>query len=268
MFNITRNYETASKALMCIVFSLFLSACGESGSGSNTTTSEASSNPADTIEAPETVQPVVITKQPESIVLLAGSDAEFTVGATGGGALSVQWRKNGVVIAGETSSSLVLSNVSLAAAGQYSAVVTNSAGSASSLAALLTIQSNSGGPVEEPPVEEPPVEEPPVEEPPVEEPPVEEPPVEEPMASIELNWDIPELREDGSDLEIYEINGYKIVYGKDENNLNSEVSIEGPSNNKVVIDELDAGTYYFAIATVDSDGTQGAFSDHIEQVVL
>ena len=252
MFNITRYLETNSKLLACVLFSLFITACSESGAeaGSGSELSQASSNPETVPEEVENVDPVLISSQPQSITVLEGGEAVFTVGATGGGVLSLQWRKNGSPIVGETNASLVIANADSSAAGQYSVVVTNSVGAVNSLTALLTVQASTGGPV-------------------VVEPPVEEPPIEVPVfASIELSWDIPELREDGSDLELYEIDGYMIKYGTDENNLNSSLAVDGASLDSILIDELDAGTYYFAIATVDSDGVQGAYSVQLEQVVL
>ncbi|MFM2083136.1 MAG: hypothetical protein RL380_1827, partial [Verrucomicrobiota bacterium] len=50
-----------------------------------------------------------------------------------------QWRRNGVNIAGGTNQTLTLSNVQLAQAGNYSLVVSNSAGSATSTDAVLTV---------------------------------------------------------------------------------------------------------------------------------
>jgi hypothetical protein len=119
--------------------------------------------------------------------------------------------------------------------------------------------------VEEPVVEEPVVEEPVVEEPVVEEPVVEEPVVEEPvLQSISLSWDMPQSREDGSALEIYEINGYVIAYGSDANNLSTLITVPGASETSAQLDDLASGAYFFAIATVDSDGVQGTFSTTIE----
>jgi len=49
-----------------------------------------------------------------------------------------------------------------------------------------------------------------------------------------------------------------------------EVSWEIPvlRENVAVIKKLDADTYYFSIATVDSDGVQGSYTAQLEQVVL
>jgi len=52
-----------------------------------------------------------------------------------------QWYKDGTALAGATADSLVISNVQIAAGGVYSAVVANSAGSATSDNATLTVNS-------------------------------------------------------------------------------------------------------------------------------
>lgn len=92
--------------------------------------------------------------------------------------------------------------------------------------------------------------------------------IEPVLSSIELNWEIPSFREDGSDLELFEIEGYVIAYGTESGNLTNTVDVIGSGQTSAVIDELEAGTYYFAIATIDSEGGQGAYSAEVEQLIL
>ncbi len=79
------------------------------------------------------VPPTIIT-QPQSQSVLAGNSATFTVAATGTAPLNYQWRWNGANISGATSASLVTTQ-----AGNYSVVVSNGAGVATSATATLTI---------------------------------------------------------------------------------------------------------------------------------
>jgi hypothetical protein len=81
--------------------------------------------------------PPTITLQPVSVTVTAGANAIFTVAATG--ATSYQWQKDGANVSGATSSALSLSNVQAANAGSYRVVVSNSAGSVTSAAATLTV---------------------------------------------------------------------------------------------------------------------------------
>ncbi len=81
-----------------------------------------------------------ITVQPQSQTVSPGQTATFTVAANGTPPLSYQWLFNGGTIAGATTNSYLINNVQPAEAGGYSVVVSNSAGSATSAVALLTLQ--------------------------------------------------------------------------------------------------------------------------------
>jgi pectate lyase len=85
-----------------------------------------------------------ITTQPVSRTVSAGANVSFSVAAEGTGPLSYQWQKNGSPIAGATAATLNLTNVQGADAGNYRAVVSNAAGSATSTTAVLNVQT---GPV-------------------------------------------------------------------------------------------------------------------------
>jgi alpha-tubulin suppressor-like RCC1 family protein len=80
-----------------------------------------------------------ITTQPTGLVVIPGTTATFAVAATGTGPLSFQWRRNGTDLPGATTPVLTLANVSGADAGNYSVVVSNSAGSATSADAPLIL---------------------------------------------------------------------------------------------------------------------------------
>jgi hypothetical protein len=83
--------------------------------------------------------PPSITQQPGSQTIVEGGYSVLTVGATGTKPLAYQWKKNGSDIPNETNVSLLLTNVTLASAGDYSAVVTNIAGATNSSTAAVTI---------------------------------------------------------------------------------------------------------------------------------
>ena len=84
-------------------------------------------------------QQPVITNQPQSISVSEGNAATFSVTATGATPLSYQWRKNAVIITGATSSTYTISSVSTGSAGNYSVVVSNTAGTVTSNDATLTV---------------------------------------------------------------------------------------------------------------------------------
>ena len=87
------------------------------------------------------------SSQPRAQVALAGSTVTFNAGAIGGAGLTYQWRKNGVAIAGANNSSLTLTGVTTADAGNYDVMVTNGIGQIGSSLAQLTIVSAPTAPV-------------------------------------------------------------------------------------------------------------------------
>jgi hypothetical protein len=88
-----------------------------------------------------------ITAQPVSQTVTLGSNATFTVTATGTAPLRYQWAFNAGNIANATNATLVLNNVQLAQAGNYSVAVTNLAGATNSAIAVLTVTGGTGPPV-------------------------------------------------------------------------------------------------------------------------
>lgn len=87
-----------------------------------------------------------ITQQPASRIVCGQETVLFSVTANGEGAVSYQWRKDGVDLAdggrisGATTATLTVSDAQIADAGSYQCVVTAGCGSATSSAATLTVQ--------------------------------------------------------------------------------------------------------------------------------
>jgi phosphohistidine swiveling domain-containing protein len=82
----------------------------------------------------------VITAQPDDVSVLEGDPATFRVEATGNG-LHYQWQKNGANIAGATSATFHIAHAPFADDGAtYRCVVSNTAGSVTSRAAVLDVQ--------------------------------------------------------------------------------------------------------------------------------
>jgi len=79
------------------------------------------------------------TLQPSSQVINAGQTFTLTVAVTGTPAPGLQWKKNGVAISGATSASLTVVDLAGSSVGTYTAVATNSVGSATSTGATITL---------------------------------------------------------------------------------------------------------------------------------
>ncbi len=87
----------------------------------------------------------LITGHPQSQTKIPGATAHFTVSALGSPTLNYQWRKDGTNllntehIFGVNSSTLALTNAQPGDAGNYTVVITNTFGSATSHVAVLTV---------------------------------------------------------------------------------------------------------------------------------
>ena len=76
--------------------------------------------------------PASVTTSPAGRTVLQGSPTTFTVAADGTAPLSYLWRKDGAVIPSATSSSYIISSAQPADEGNYSVIVSNALGAATS----------------------------------------------------------------------------------------------------------------------------------------
>jgi hypothetical protein len=81
-----------------------------------------------------------ITAQPSNQTVTAGQAATFTVTATGTAPLNYQWQKNSITISGATAATYTTPSTTASDNGsQFTVIVSNSAGSVTSSAAVLTV---------------------------------------------------------------------------------------------------------------------------------
>ena len=108
-----------------------------SGTGAGATT-----QPPTTTQPPATTpttQAPSITNQPVNRTVTAGQAASFSISASGS-TPSYQWKRNGAAISGATSASFTTAATTMSDNGaQFTCTVSNSAGSATSSAATLTV---------------------------------------------------------------------------------------------------------------------------------
>jgi glucose/arabinose dehydrogenase len=84
-----------------------------------------------------------ISQQPANKTAVVGASATFTVAATGSAPLAYRWQRNMADIAGAASASYTLNNAQLSDNGaRFRCIVSNSAGSATSTEAILTVTSD------------------------------------------------------------------------------------------------------------------------------
>ncbi|MCX6895982.1 MAG: immunoglobulin domain-containing protein [Verrucomicrobia bacterium] len=88
--------------------------------------------------------PPVVTSQPASRTVVAGSNATLSVTATGTTPLAYQWRTNGINYTGRTTNSMTVTNFTAAKEGGYAVVITNVAGAVTSVTAQLYLIASNG----------------------------------------------------------------------------------------------------------------------------
>jgi hypothetical protein len=104
-----------------------------------------SSNDPMTPGAPAATAPTIAT-QPSNAAVTVGNPATFTVVASGTAPLTYQWQKDGTAIMGATGASYATPAAQITDDGaMFAVVVTNSAGSATSNSAKLSVAAMTGG---------------------------------------------------------------------------------------------------------------------------
>jgi hypothetical protein len=91
-----------------------------------------------------TNQPPLFLAEPVSLTRAFGTRAVFGGGVSSHSALTYQWLRNGVVLAGATNVSLALSNLTGSHAGTYALIAANAFGSVTSAPAQLLVQAPAG----------------------------------------------------------------------------------------------------------------------------
>jgi Putative Ig domain len=77
--------------------------------------------------------------------------------------------------------------------------------------------------------------------------------------SATLSWVAPSQNADGSALT--DLAGYQILYGRSTSELGQTISLTNPSVTTYVIENLSGGTWYFAVASVNSQGVTSSPSN-------
>jgi hypothetical protein len=86
------------------------------------------------------------------------------------------------------------------------------------------------------------------------------------MGAAQLSWTPPTTHTDGSVMS--DIAGYRIYYGRTQGNFEAAAAITNPGVADHVIDNLPAGTWYFAVTAIDSRGQESDLSNLASKVVL
>lgn len=82
-----------------------------------------------------------------------------------------------------------------------------------------------------------------------------------------LSWTAPLTRENGESLAMGEIAGFEVVYGTSAEALDQSIAIGDASVDQLLIDQLAAGTWYFAMRTLDIDGNRSQLSNVVNKQI-
>lgn len=74
------------------------------------------------------------------------------------------------------------------------------------------------------------------------------------VTSVTLKWTAPTQNTDGSTLS--DLSGFNIYYGSSSSSLTQSIKISGASISTYVVDNLAAGTWYFAVTAVNAAGAE------------
>ena len=80
-----------------------------------------------------------------------------------------------------------------------------------------------------------------------------------------MSWLVPLFNTDGTP--ITDVTGYRVHYGTSPTNLTRSVLVSGVGVTSRVISGLAPGTYYFAVATLNSTGVESDLSNPASKTV-
>lgn len=85
--------------------------------------------------------------------------------------------------------------------------------------------------------------------------------------SAKLSWSLPSSRADGSALELYEIETFRIYHTTEDGSVEEVLEVPGDET-QLDLSALAAGTHLFAITVVDSNGLESDFSETVTKTIL
>lgn len=86
------------------------------------------------------------------------------------------------------------------------------------------------------------------------------------IGNANLSWTIPSKRENGDSISVSELNHYEVYYTSESGKSNT-VKVSNPSQTSLTVKDLEADTYYFAMAAVDKDGIFSELSNEVPKII-
>jgi hypothetical protein len=85
------------------------------------------------------------------------------------------------------------------------------------------------------------------------------------IGNATLSWDAPTSNTNGTALT--DLSGYRIYYGASEDDMIETVQISNVGIQTYMIENLEPGTWYFAIRALSSEGTESPLSDVVSKTI-
>jgi hypothetical protein len=86
-----------------------------------------------------------------------------------------------------------------------------------------------------------------------------------PIYSVSLGWDVPLENDDGTPLT--DLKSFRIHYGSASSDYSGTLEVNSASATHFVVEQLPAGTYYFAVTAVNSAGAESAYSAEVNTTI-
>lgn len=133
-------------------YSIATTSASNAGTYSVSVTNSAGSVTSDSVRLDVNAAPVApfVTTEPSPQSVTLGDSAFFAISSTGSEPLTYQWQRNGENLSGATLSTFSIATTNASDAGNYSVLVTNAVGTASSISVNLTVTPIPSAPVANP----------------------------------------------------------------------------------------------------------------------
>lgn len=86
-----------------------------------------------------------------------------------------------------------------------------------------------------------------------------------PQSNVTLSWQAPTQNADGSAL--VDLKGYKVHYGSASKSYSDTIQVSNPGVTTYVVENLNAGKYYFAVTAYNSAGQESSLSPEVSTQV-
>lgn len=87
-----------------------------------------------------------------------------------------------------------------------------------------------------------------------------------PPDGAKLSWTPPTEREDNTPLPLSELQGFEVLWGTSQTDLNQTVFVP-VGTNEYMVTSLTEGTWYFAVKAIDTDGLESGLSAIVSKTI-